>query len=444
MSVAKMVAEAVTITVFSDQEKSQIVKDEEAVATPAQPMKITDVNTDCLEKAFAYLDAIDLFNLADSNTWLREGAQLAFQKYKMKTVELYDDVLCGFEIKGGILQIEGLKNQLLFLRYFGHSVFTLNIWYDSIASDKRHYLNQYIKEYCADTLIHIKVYDGDENTFKSWEKPFANVERVSIHGRKMCDMIEDLNKWFPKMNHLELYSIKKNDSDFEKLEIAIRSNPQLRILKIGNYWSNSIFQCIGDLPHLETIEIYWVNEFVEHLSTDDIRINLVNVKQFCIRSAKIFPAKMIPFTFDKLKELSVPMVDLNDFVDYFVIHKHSSINKLTMGLWNDGLDEITEKDLERLKEVFPSLKELILNECKLSIDEAVLFTNVLTSLETFCFRLSTDNDYYFDGETNDGNAENPMEVLLRQLGSKWQGTYIDKWKRDIKMERKSITIQTND
>lgn len=59
---------------------------EMAMANPTYSTKINDVNLDCLEYIFRYLDLEDLINVAEGNKHLKTAPNMAFNdnKYKKK------------------------------------------------------------------------------------------------------------------------------------------------------------------------------------------------------------------------------------------------------------------------------------------------------------------------------------------------------------------------
>lgn len=74
------------------------------------PMQITDLNFDCLDKAFETLNIQDLLHLADSNDWLKVVAQSLFRRKFAKVnfnffLNCNQNYLC-------------IKNVYLFLLFF--------------------------------------------------------------------------------------------------------------------------------------------------------------------------------------------------------------------------------------------------------------------------------------------------------------------------------------
>lgn len=138
--------------------------------------KITDVNSDCLEKIFEYLDIDDLLHVADSNKWLQISAGSVFchkfGQQKVQLTDIYPKYGAVFQ-RDGTIVVGGLKTCLQLLRCFGEFVKNLDISF--VDSTKKHHflMDQYINEFCADSLIELRVYGRLTSLMKDVKKPFS-------------------------------------------------------------------------------------------------------------------------------------------------------------------------------------------------------------------------------------------------------------------------------
>lgn len=132
------------------QQNGQTIKRVKRAERSTEPMKITDLNYDCLEKVFRNLDLDNLIKIADSNKTLAEAACTYFRlKYGQKHFWIYanensippDDRPSVF----------GLKKSLQLLRCFGCEI--SQCFLDPSGNTKYcTYFNQYLDEYCTESL----------------------------------------------------------------------------------------------------------------------------------------------------------------------------------------------------------------------------------------------------------------------------------------------------
>lgn len=125
---------------------------------------ITDLNADCLEKIFSYLNFDDMLNVADSNKWLKKGAELAFKKLKKTRV-----VLNAWTTDGDELRIKNLKTCIRVVRCFGRVISSLKVIYHDLAKHHRINLDRYIVKYYAATLTELHLWNSDKHTLKDAE-----------------------------------------------------------------------------------------------------------------------------------------------------------------------------------------------------------------------------------------------------------------------------------
>lgn len=213
-------------------------------------MKITDLNFDCLEKVFIYLNLRDLTNVSDSNKYLKNCAEIIFvSRYKKHFLKLFvgSETSIGLKYRNIIaenrpnyhgrlgytdlkcIEIHSLMDCFKVLRCFGHLIpklsitthhFRTNSRWDK-ARDRLPKLNArkvikenqlariasarvytYVSKYCTGSLNEIVIDDCVKGNINYLRKPFFNVERVHIQGFRMKG--DWLNRLFPKMQYLEI------------------------------------------------------------------------------------------------------------------------------------------------------------------------------------------------------------------------------------------------
>lgn len=375
--------------------------------------KITNLNQFCLEKIFSYLNLRDLLNVADANSYLKIATYVPFvrnfvgnsieidraglNRHLEKKCSPEDAVLISdmkIIMKTDVLHprlmekdilITDLKSFFQLLRCFGEMITDLKSTYDAHynnnRSDNYHRIGYYINKFCSQNLKNL---ESDLFGWESLEKPFINLENLTIMNRncqlkepclsrlfpKLCRLRvpqlfseEGTNKfsivlsqYFPNLHHLDLgYSFGVYDVDIGNL---LKLNPQLRSFKIS----------LRDYSYLDRYSEYL--QFIESLdisikTSASIPVNSIyfnNVKQFnayfyISRDFNIFPK--IPFLFRQLKEFNIKGRSLkySDFLLDF-LSENTSIEKLTFD--NDFLVFRLIKT-GRLQQSLPFLKDIFID-----------------------------------------------------------------------------------
>lgn len=210
------------------------------VSSPDKPSvhatKIIDLNDDCLMKIFGYLDVQSVFNVAVANEWLRPAAgELYKRKFGRIMVQIEgceiirpntranaraDSANTSFAPKFNAnkdcVTVRGLKTCLLYLRCLGPSIRHLAIDYSGwTMSNRKCYdrVHQYMNEYCAESLTTFSFRSMQQDaTIDHFQKGFANVKLVRIHGHCLIQLFQSFDKWFPALRDLRLMNIMEYDS----------------------------------------------------------------------------------------------------------------------------------------------------------------------------------------------------------------------------------------
>lgn len=307
---------------------------------PMQFPKIVDLADLCLINIFECLDVQSLLNVANASVRLRPAVFNVYnRKFGVKTVNINSDeaihahVGAGFavqEFNDGIY-IHGLKTSLQYLRCFGPLIHGLTIFYGDSSESKRHeYVNEYVNNYCAESLVSISF--GGMEDIEQFQKAFANIQDVSFES---CNLGE---KW-PSI--VQLFS-------------------NLRSLNIDDVGMN---YCFVEKPFRN----------LEHLSIHRLR---------CDEFKTIKIAADLLDGIQQLKSLEIDESEMS-IVDLLnLIKDNPSIAKLSAP---DAHGPVASEDVQRLISEHPALTDLNLECCKITPDDVIALTRQLGSLKRFQF-----------------------------------------------------------
>lgn len=103
---------------------------------------ITEINLDCLESIFHFLDLASLINIAESNKQLKPVADLVFnQKYKMMKIRLVKTIEKFAEPSNvcndiNVIHIVNLQFIFKILRLFGKYISEIDVWAANVFTDE--------------------------------------------------------------------------------------------------------------------------------------------------------------------------------------------------------------------------------------------------------------------------------------------------------------------
>lgn len=309
----------------------------------SERLKLTDLNIDCLEHVFQYLNLSELIAVADANQRLNIAANLIFmRKYSAKTVEFQGIHLSRnrrikFEMDNfGNIYIGDLRTCLTYLRCFGHLIAHVTFRFASGRDNSAHELRvlDYINEYCSESLTEIGIKSGPIGWEEQFKKPFFKIGDVNLD-RCQLGAKDAINRIFPRMQRLVLR----------------------RCLCSHDYSSSSS------------------------------ATNLKSVTYFSINGATLVN---FPFSFGQLHSLNVGYsVQLTEEFFRF-IDENSTIRCLIL-----GTQALNAPHQLRIAEILPSLVSIHF-QCALAADEAINFIDKFQNLQCFEFKLNNTNafDYF--------------------------------------------------
>lgn len=178
-------------------------------STVAEPLKIIDLNDDCLGKIFEHLNKYSLLNVAVANEWLRPAAQ---DRYKRR----FEQTKIVFNVEHDIistnyLQFNDLKSFLQCMRCLESSIANMTIGYRNLDSKRCDHIDQYLNRYLAESLMCISFVDRATDFTRNFGKPFANVQRVAVLNSCLGNKFVLFPQWFPNLRQLTLKNVMMDD-----------------------------------------------------------------------------------------------------------------------------------------------------------------------------------------------------------------------------------------
>lgn len=353
--------------------------------------KITDLHVYCLDGILSCLDLRSLFQMAVASNSLTDAACSSYsRRYGMKLVHIEFPMEplndCTISQNSSAVTIDDLRTCLQFLRCFGSVVRRIYVDCSLSNSERYEYVDRYINEYCAETLVHITIKDKPNFSDGIFQKPFVNVEKVCILNADLETNLSNLVEWFPNVRRLILTSIRLED-----------------------------VVCPAKFGHLVDLYIEISNReqrngFSNQTATDFVRQN----PQLQIITIRILDRQGIPF---------------NAFSN--IVANNALITKAALEVGSNGsIRQVNGHQLTQFAIAHPLLNELEILRFKITPSDIVDFVRQLNSLNTFYFMIANVS----------GCAH-----LLRELSNQWQLTVFENTsstslRRFCKLQRKSVLI----
>lgn len=378
-------------------------------------MKLTNLNIDCLNNVFEYLELDDLLNVADANKQLHRAANLTYvRKYCRKQV-IFEHITLSRDrdmyVTDKVISIGDFRTSLQFIRCFGRLI--CDVKFDSNGSEDMtciinhecdHHVIRYVNEYCSESLIKIQMCTAVGGWEGQLRKPFSKIRRVQLEN---CNFTfkDSLSRLFPRMQILivdnfycganSLFYNANHFPQLEKLSFILKTgyeailpylflNPQLKTLQISSYQCNAITselysRAFARLQHLDELHFY-VNHLVNNCMNNVL--HLKSVKSFVIGGSDVLK---IPFSFDQLNKLIIANnVQLN--VAFFrFIAENPTIRNLEF-----KFQDLSDMDRFKLAKSLPLLESMQLGASSISADEASDFLTKFTNLQYFKFKANTN------------------------------------------------------
>lgn len=176
-----------------------------------EKIKITDLNDDCLESIFNYLNFDDLLNVGRSNTRFLYAARVAFKrKFSDKVqIKLSRDDSIPFKDVQHEIQCQRL------ILVFGDFISSIRITVDCYFSPDSYRHNQEFVKMCERiierifrhslrALVDIELIGFPKDWLNKFSKPLAGVESVAFYCCDLRDRPLLLSEIFPKLKVLKM------------------------------------------------------------------------------------------------------------------------------------------------------------------------------------------------------------------------------------------------
>lgn len=403
----------------SEKRKRKSVENKVQDSKSVKPLKIIDMNIDCLEEVMEYLNLPDLLEIADSNKRLRRAACYFFsQKYAKKHFEIRtyrneEESRKVFNVNNNYITITNTETSLKFLRCFGSLITLLTIRNENCNERCCTEILRYINTYCAKSLVTLSVKIYRKSIFDEIHNVFENVLIVSIESSVLKFNKVMLGEIFPKMKHLKLWANDIKDSmfietKFPKLE-HFNYHPNRNDSSNLEKQNLEMFVCLN--PQLETMGLddYWNPDFISHISKHLhrlVKINVtipesisnfryIDVSQFKLKSVKKFHIflweydlfrKFAP-SFEQLEDFRADGISSNDLQKF--VEKNQTIIKLTIRNCFRNVN-LNEENVFDVAKVLPLLSDLDVSDANrngFTTNGAIRFMTKLKTLNKFKFKL---------------------------------------------------------
>lgn len=356
------------------------------------PLKLDDLNDDCLGSIFAYLDPKDLVNAARTNSCFIPSAQSVFaQQYRNKKF-----VLSTFMIGNSGYNTIDKSFAVPFFHLFGEYVSELLV--DCLTQHDQK-VEEAILTHCASSLVSLDLVYTTTNCFKTINKPLESIEKLTIVRGMLSQKLSDVNTWFPNLTSLEMLNIKLVDPTciehhFHSLKelmihnekktlpqssiiAMLRLNPQVEKMRWRQVeYDVSLVRAISEnLPLLEELEL-WAPED-RFLSFANDKITFENVKKFTLNSFyhRAEFVECVPFQFKKLETLILD--GFNEYQDHLVdfVIQNKGLKQLSLSPYIGDFDDLTIDDIGTILDALPKLVNFEFCADLFSKDEIVPLLN---------------------------------------------------------------------
>lgn len=282
---AKSAKRARDSTTDDDTNDKQIEKKQKLNTPNTQdPLKLADINNDCLRSIFEYLSVHDLIDVAEANGQFTFAAAEAFSRcHRTKGIEM-------------VATDEAKRCNMLFIRltgdtsaialeHFGARMLTIAANLDGYEhSDGEQHIrfDALVVRHCSDSVRTLEIHRCKGMHFQMIDKPFTKVTHLIVNGSVLGEKVCALREWFPNVVRLALFQVnlwrnKSIEAHFDHLTSlqifndlrAIHSIPtqticnvlslnrQLRLLQLYCDYDNALLVTIAKhLTQLESLELW--------------------------------------------------------------------------------------------------------------------------------------------------------------------------------------------
>lgn len=222
-------------------------------------------NSDCLEHIFMNLDLKSLLNVGESSKFFQECAASVFKsKFGQSSVIIHSASIDRDYQNDNNIDISDLKTIFSLLRVFGTAISNLDVNFNSgpvqsngSSIDSNEWrINEYINRYCVDTVSSLAFYDKPKLS-NDYEKPFINVQRISMWRTYLKEQLMNFAYCFPKLQELNMFA-DSIEAHHAKISLPQLTNLEIKFAPFDSYETKSIqLQNFGEFfkanPQLQSI-----------------------------------------------------------------------------------------------------------------------------------------------------------------------------------------------
>lgn len=391
--------------------------------------QITDLNLDCLEKIFRYLNNYQLVIIADCmNKRLKSAVDLVFtlrhgrKLFEISVLDYHSPSYNLFSFPNKLLTYN-FQLAIKLLRCFGHLLtkFHAQIIYNADEVLVGHFV-AYVKRYLRFEQLKEFQFRSQPNVLddllNSVAKPCSNAEYVGIVGGTSIKP-HRLSSLFPKMQCLNVYIFHPADLDgithnFPQIkQLQLHTDYQFNMIDSLHAKMDVVFSLNSHLNALsipfQTYKIYpRINEMLPSLERLQLKLCFSNtgrlefhtqqfdkVKQFKIAFNDFELNQTIPLRFPQLSELTlrsgfINVVSLREF-----LIRNSTVTKMTVceSSWRLRPDINRQITLLDLANILPALNEIALYDGIFSPQEILCLMKSSKTVQTIRAKMHLHSDY---------------------------------------------------
>lgn len=372
-------------------------------------LQLVDINNDCLEEIFMYLDLMGLVNIAECDERFTSAAQSVYlRRYCKMKAYLYFETIHHEPGKGEIRIHTNIAEALF--RQFGHLISNLTVQWCN------HYEGSIEKTLLScrfDSLTVLRLIWLRSIDFQTLNKPFEKVEDLTIIQSFLSHELSRLNIWFPNLIRLKLYQVKFLQSETLKLKfpllkhleisntlptmsenliIAIlRINPQLESLTLRHNLDVKFLQSIAKcLPFVVKLELWEPMDGFKIFREQTISFE--NVKEFKLNARQGYDLNHMPFKFN-LQSLTLAGFNMFNGNTLNFIKQHQELRTLCLMPEITFVDDLT---YDNVTSIIESLLQLVVLEfCadNFTADQLILLLSMNKNLKKMRFTFLLPPDF---------------------------------------------------
>lgn len=365
-------------------------------------------------QTFENLEPKELLTLSEASDRFLVVAQNIFEtKYSDKTIEISDALPTEEDVfidRRGVISIDDRVVALNILERFGHLIQKLAIRYSS--DDLNEIINS-IGLHCADGLIQLEIDSFDVKLFEKFQKPFKNVEILSIvgHFNRVAASNLSFTELFPVLRELSLNHVEINDPKSLLIEIPtlrhvhinayqfnmtnhltenqfqdlLRKNSQIESLKLDN-GNRELLKLINRIvPKLESLELVNYNP-----SVDSDLIVFENVENFTISHS----LESAPNGVDFPNLVEFHAVDFEEYSNEWIhlVQRSKQLKRIYI-----GSTSISNEQIEKLANISSNLTDIFIEAQAIIKDETIVkLVRNSRSMEMLFMTFYIDNGYSYE------------------------------------------------